>query len=86
MEGDEITYQDDRNATVLNNFFFNAITNLKLQEYGGTDLLADKISQPVLTAILTYRKHPNTDVLRKLHRVKVSIEDVMTEIRKLNST
>ena len=89
MEGDGIINEDVRNATVLNNLF-NAITNLKIPEYSETDPRADN-SQPYLKTIFEYRKHPSIDAIKnittgkKFKFLKVSIEDVMTEIKKLNT-
>lgn len=89
MEGDGIINEDDRNATVLN--LFNAITNLKIPEYNETDPRADNNSQSYLKTIFEYRKHPSIDAIKnittgkKFKFLKVSIEDVMTEIKKLNT-
>ena len=90
VEGDGIINEDDRNATVLNNLF-NAITNLKIPEYSETDPGADNNSQSYLKTIFEYRKHPSIDAIKnittgkKFKFLKVSIEDVMTEIKKLNT-
>ena len=72
----------DRNPTVLNSLFFNAIKNLIIPEYSGTDPRADNIK---------YRKHPsigsikNVIIGEKFIFLKVSIENVIKEIRKLNT-
>ena len=51
------------NETVLNNFFFNAVTNSKIPEHSRTDTWAANISHSVLIVIFKYGKHPNIDTV-----------------------
>ena len=60
---DKITNEDDRNATDLNNFVFNASTNLKIPEFSGTDPRTHNISQPFPKAIFEYTKHLCIDAI-----------------------
>ena len=66
VEVDKIVNEDRRNATVLNNFFSNAVENLKIPEYHGADTRADDISHPVLKAIFKYRNHPSIDPIKSV--------------------
>ena len=66
VESDEIINENDGDASVLNNFFVNAITILKMSEYSVTDSRASSISHTVLKAIFKYRKHPTIDAINKI--------------------
>ena len=66
VEGDKIINEDRRNATVLSNFFSNAVENLKIPEYHGADTRADDISHSVLKAIFKYRNHPSIDPIKSV--------------------
>ena len=84
MKSDEIINGGDRNATLLNNFFINAITNLKMTVYSGVDPQAGNISHQSLKVIfiLVYM------LLKLLQQGESSISvcrDIMNEIRKLST-
>ena len=65
--------------------------NLETPEFNGTVTLADNISHPISKAILKYTNHPIAIAIKALKNTficsftNVSVENVMKEIRKLNS-
>ena len=52
-----ISTEDEKNAELLNAFFSNAVSNLNIPEYSGINILAGRISNPALKAILKYKNH-----------------------------
>ena len=50
---------DDNTAEVLNTFFSNIVSNLKIEGYSNCDPLANNIRDPVLKCIVKYRNHPS---------------------------
>ena len=83
IDEEKIVTQDDENTEILNSFFSSAMKNLE-----GVDPLADKISHPILKAIVKYRNHPsviaigNADNGSHFHFSCVSTNDVLKEIKK----
>ena len=59
IEEDEIIGSDSEAALVLNTFFSNIVSNLKIPEYFKYDPLSEFISDPVLKSIVKYRNHPS---------------------------
>ena len=57
---------DDKNASVLNNYFFNAIGNIKGSNYSGNKQCADKNIHPELKTVLKHRKNPSLDALKSI--------------------
>ena len=84
----KVTTQDEKNA-VLNLLFSTAVKNLKIPEFSDTNPLAERLSDPTLTAILRYKNHPSIVAIRNennnshFHLNEVSVEEVYKEIRKL---
>ena len=78
MGNSDVTYEDDRKVTALNDLFFDVGS-------------ADNISNPVLQIISKYRNHlskdgiNNTATGKKFNFKKVVIDDVMTEIQNSNT-
>ena len=91
VEDETVTTQDEKNAELLNLFFSSAVKNLKTAEFSETRPLAERLSDPVLKAILKYKNHPSIVAIRKannnayFHSNEVSVEEVYKEIRKLST-
>ena len=70
VEGNKILKNDKKTAKVLNNLFSTIIQNLKIPQYKEQDLISVSISDPVMRAIVKYKKAnnaiQNTDVPTKL--------------------
>ena len=64
MEDETVTTQDEKNAELLNLFFSSAVKNLKIPEFSDTNPLAERLSDPVLKAILKYNNHPSIAAIR----------------------
>ena len=86
-----VTTQDEKNAELLNLFFSIAVKNLKIPEFSDTNLLAERLSDPVLKAILKYKNHSSIVAIRKannnshFHFNEVSVEEVYKERRKFST-
>ena len=91
VEDKTVTTQDEKNAELLNLFFSSAVKNLKIPEFSDTNPLAERLSDPVLKAILKYKNHPSIAAIRNtnnnshFHFNEVSVEDAYKEIRKLST-
>ena len=91
VEDETVTTQDEKNAELLNLFFSSAVKNLKIPEFGDTNPLAERLSYPVLKAILKYNNHPSVAAIRNannnshFHCNEVSVQEVYKEIRKLST-
>ena len=91
VEDETVTTQDEKNAEPLNLFFSSAVKNLKIPEFSDTNPLAERLSDPVLKAILKYNNHPSIAAIRNannnshFHFNEVSVEEVYKEIRKLST-
>ena len=59
IEKEEIIMGDDNTTEVLNTFFSNIVSNLKIEGYSNCDPLANNIRDPVLKCIVKYRNHPS---------------------------
>ena len=59
IEKEEIIMGDDNTAEVLNTFFSNIVSNLKIEGYSNCDPLANNIRDPVLKCIVKFRNHPS---------------------------
>ena len=59
IEEDEIIGNDSDTVRVLNTFFSNIVSNLKIPEYTKCDPVSEFISDSVLKSIVKYRNHPN---------------------------
>ena len=56
-EEDEIVESDINTAQILNTFFSNIVSNLKIAEYANCDPISDNINDPVIKSIAKYRNH-----------------------------
>ena len=63
IEEYEIVESDINTAQILNTFFSNIVSNLKIAEYANCDPISDKINNPVIKSIGKYRSH--TSMLKK---------------------
>ena len=55
---EEIIMSDNNTAKVLNSFFSNTVSKLKIEGHSNCDPLANKIRDPFLKCIAKYRNHP----------------------------
>ena len=56
----EVFPNEQDTVDVLNTFFCNILTNLKIPGYADYDSTANNISDPILKIILRYKNHPTT--------------------------
>ena len=62
----------------------------KIPEFGDTNHLAERLSDPTLKAILTYKNYPSIATIRNanndshFHLNEVSVEEVYKEIRDIS--
>ena len=59
IEEDEIVESDSNTAQILNTFFSNIVSNLKIAEYTNCDPVSNNINDPVIKSIVNYRNHPS---------------------------
>ena len=95
IEKEEIIMGDDNTAEVLNTFFSNIVSNLKIEGYSNCDPLANNIRDPVLKCIVKYRNHPSIlaigDVYNKNRRPpfsfsKIKRDEILSDILKLETS
>ena len=58
-EEDEIIESHRNAAQILNTFFSNIVSNLKIAEYANCDPISDNINDPVIKSTVKYRNHPS---------------------------
>ena len=86
---DKIITTDDENGKILNSFFSNVVKHLKIPEFTDIDFSAECIPHPALKAIMKFRNHPSVSAIRNAFNPqsfsfsKVSVDDVLKEIKKL---
>ena len=89
----EVVATEQDTANVLNTFFSNIVTNLKISEYTDYDSIANNISDPILKVIVRYRNHPSIltleEVCEKSHKFSFSFsqvgkKDILEEIQRLD--
>ena len=59
IEEDEILESDINTAQILNTFFFNIVSNLKIAEYVNCNPISDNINDPVIKSSVKYRNYPS---------------------------
>ena len=59
IEEDENVESNINTSQILNTFFSNIVSNLKIAEYVNCDPISDNINDPVVKSIVKYRNHPN---------------------------
>ena len=64
-EKGELLNSESETAEVLNNFFSNIVKNLKIPAYENLDRNFENVEDPVLRAILKYKKHPSITVIKE---------------------
>ena len=88
---DKIITTDHENGKILNSFFSNVVKHLKTPEFKDIDFSAECIRHPALKAIMKFRKHPSVSAItnafnpQSLNFSKVSVDDVLKEIKKLGN-
>ena len=65
VEQDNIVENDKKTATVLNDFFYNIITNLGVPEYTEGEPVSQNIDDPLMKAIIKYRLHPSIIAIKE---------------------
>ena len=58
VEKEEIIMSDNNTAKVLNSFFSNTVSNLKIEGHSNCATLDNKIRDPFLKCIAKYWNHP----------------------------
>ena len=86
---------DNNTTEVLNTFFSNIVSNLKIEGYSNCDPLANNIRDPVLKCIVKYRNHPSIlaigEVYNKNRRLpfsfsKIHRDEILSDILKLETS
>ena len=94
-EEDEIIESDRNTAQILNTFFSNIVSNLKIAEYANCDPISDNINDPVIKSNVQYRNHPSILKIGEVCNRKqcslfsfshVDKEEILKEILSLDST
>ena len=94
IEKEEIIMGDDNTAEVLNTFFSNIVSNLKIEGYSNCDPLANNIRDPVLKYIVKYRNHPSILVIGEVYNKngrlpfpfsKIKRDEILSDILKLET-
>ena len=94
-EEDEIIESDRNAAQILNTFFSNIVSNLKIAEYANCDPISENINDPVIKSIVKYRSHPSMHKIGEVCNRKqcslfsfwhVGKEEILKEILSLDST
>ena len=66
----------EQDTAVLNTFFSNVVTNLKIPEYADYDPIANNIIDPILKVVARYGNHPGIltigEVCKKSHKFSFS--------------
>ena len=57
IENNNIIKNDEKTATVLNNFFSDVITSLNIPQHNETETVSQNINDPLIAAIIKYRSH-----------------------------
>ena len=79
-ENGELIDSKSKAAEVLNEFFSNIIKNLKIPEYENLNRNFEKVKDPVLKAILKYKKHLSIIAIKgKSKNWKVTFHEVDNE-------
>ena len=81
MEYETVTTQHEQNAELLNIFFSNAVKNLKIPRFSNTNSFVERLSDPVLKAILKYKNHPSIVAIRNANNNSHFHFQVYKEIR-----
>ena len=55
IEEDEIVESDSNTAQILNTFFSNIVSNLKIAKYANCHPVSDNINDPVIKSIVKYQ-------------------------------
>ena len=54
-----------KTAKLFNKFFSNIVTNLNISQFNKTDLMFEKLSDPVINAIVKCRAHPSIVAIKE---------------------
>ena len=91
VKGEEIINAGGKNAEIVNNFFSNAVKNLKIPEHQEGEPHTNNISHPIFKAIMKIINHPSVTVIKNLNNgsrdnfCRVCVEDGVKEIKKLST-
>ena len=94
IEKEKIIVGDNNTAEVLNTFFPNIVSNLKIEGYSSCDPLVNNIRDPVFKYTVKYRNHPSIlaigEVYNKNQRLpfsfsKIQRDEILSGILKLET-
>ena len=95
IEKEKIIVGDNNTAEVLNTFFPNIVSNLKIEGYSSCDPLVNNIRDPVFKYTVKYRNHPSIlaigEVYNKKGRLPLSFsktqrDKILSDILKLETS
>ena len=66
---DETFIRDEKSAEILNSFYFDAVKNLKNDQFKEADTSADKISHLTLKVMVKYRDHASIIALKVIRNL-----------------
>ena len=90
--GEVVTTEQDT-TNVINTFFSNVVTNIKISEYTDYDANTNSISDPILKVIVRYKNYPSIltkgEVCKKSHKFSFSFspvakKDILEKIQRLD--
>ena len=92
IENNNVIKNDEKTATVLNNFFSNVIMSPNIQQHNETGPKSQNINDPLIAAIIKYRSHPSIIAIKDkcnsdLHFnfSFVEYDEIMKEINNLKT-
>ena len=65
VEDDKIVENDKNTASILNEFFSNIITTLRIPQYNETEPAIHNIGNALMKGIMKYRFHPSIVAIKK---------------------
>ena len=86
---------EDNTVEVLNTFFSNIVSNLKMEGFSNSDPLANNVRDPVLKCIVKYRNHPSILAIGEVHNKnqrlpfsfsKIQRDEILSDILKLETS
>ena len=91
IEDNNIVENDEKTATVFNNFFSNIIKNLGVPQYNEIDPVSQNLDNTLMKAIMKYRCYPSIIAIKEKCNSNFSFsfsqverDEIMKEISRLN--
>ena len=92
IENNDIIKNEEKTATVVNNFFSNVITSPNIQQHNETGPKSQNINDPLTAATIKYRSHPSIIAIKDkcnsdlyFNFSFVEYDEVMKKINKLKT-